>query len=105
MEENCKGYIILAGGVCEVCGEDCLTEYQCQRWFPHLRSWSFNVQDAPHNGRPATTDDDKIKALIETNRHITTQEIAEKLDISNSTAYLHLQQLGYVHKLYVWFSQ
>ena len=33
---------------------------------------------------------------------MTTREIAEKLDISNSTVYLLLQQLGYVNKLDVW---
>lgn len=86
----------------EVYGKGCLTERQCQRWFARFRSGNFNVQDAPHTGRPTTTDDHKIKALIETNRRMTTREIAEKLDISNSTVYLHLQQLGYVNKLDVW---
>ena len=65
----------------------------------HFRSGSFKVQDASHTDRPTTSDDDKIKALIETNPRMTTREIAEKLDISNSIVYLHLQQLGYVNKL------
>ena len=33
---------------------------------------------------------------------MTTRETIEKLEISNSTVYLHLQQLGYVNKLHVW---
>lgn len=49
-------------------------------WFT---SGNFNVQDAPLTSRLTTTDDDKIKALIETNRHMTTREIGEKLDILN----------------------
>ncbi|KIH66536.1 hypothetical protein ANCDUO_03138 [Ancylostoma duodenale] len=57
--------------------------------------------DAPHTVRTTTTDDDKIKALIETNRHVTIREIAEKLNISNSSVYLHLQQLGYVNWMLV----
>ena len=81
------------------CKVDCLTERQCQRWFDRFRSGNFNVQDVPHTGRPTTTDDDKIKPLIEINRSVTTREIVEKLDASYSTIYLHFQQLGYVNEL------
>ena len=90
--------------LCDVYGEDCLIERQCQRWFVYFRSGNFSVQDAPHTGRPITIDDEKIKALIQTNRRMTTQEIPEKLDILNSTVYLHLQELGYVNNLDVWVS-
>ena len=54
------------------------------------------------DGRPITTDEDKIKALIETNRYVITQEIAEKFYILSSTIYLYLQQLGYINKLDIW---
>ncbi|EPB69635.1 hypothetical protein ANCCEY_11278 [Ancylostoma ceylanicum] len=36
------------------------------------------VQDAPHTGRPPTTDDDKAKALIEVNRRMATPDTAAK---------------------------
>ncbi|XP_066137443.1 histone-lysine N-methyltransferase SETMAR-like [Euwallacea fornicatus] len=88
--------------LCEVYGENCLTERQCQRWFSRFRSGNFNVQDAPHTGRPITIDDDKIKALVEANRRTTTRGIAEKLNISNLTVSLHLKKIGYVSKLDVW---
>ena len=78
------------GPVYVVCGPVCVVYDQ------------YVVQDAPHTGHPKTTDDNKIKMLIETNGHITTREIAEKPVISNSTVHLHLQQLGYVNKLNVW---
>nr|XP_042906136.1 histone-lysine N-methyltransferase SETMAR-like [Parasteatoda tepidariorum] len=70
--------------LCEVYDEDCLTERQCHRWFARFCAGNFNVQYASHTGRPTTTDDDKIKALIEANRRMTTREIAEKLDMTNS---------------------
>ncbi|CAH2090909.1 unnamed protein product [Euphydryas editha] len=82
--------------VCEVYGEECFTKRQCQRRFARFRSGNLNVQDVPHTGRPTTTNDDKIKALIETNQRMTAREIVEKLDISNSIFNLHLQQLGYL---------
>ena len=40
--------------------EGCLTVSQCKRSFARFRFTNSNVQDAPHTGRPTTTDDDKI---------------------------------------------
>ena len=90
--------------MCDAYGDDWLIEGRCHCWFAHFRSGNFNVQDASHTGRSTTIDDEKIKALIETNQSMTTRAIAEKLDISNSTLYLHLQQLAYLNKLDVWVS-
>ncbi len=41
-------------------------------------------------------------ALIESNRRLTTGEIAENLDISKSSVENHLKQLGYISKLDIW---
>ena len=48
-----------------------LFERQCQCCFSHFRSGNFNVQDATHTGLPTTTDDDKIKEVIETYKRMT----------------------------------
>ena len=40
--------------------------------------------------------------MIKNNRIITTQEIAEKLDISHTCVERHLRQLGYVNKFVIW---
>lgn len=85
--------------LCEDYSGDCHTEHRCQRWLAHFRLRNFSVRYAAHTGPAITTDGDKVKALIETSRSTTTREVAEKLDISNSTLHLHLQQLGFVHKL------
>ncbi|XP_066152028.1 histone-lysine N-methyltransferase SETMAR-like [Euwallacea fornicatus] len=85
--------------LCEVYGENCLTERQCQHWFARFGSGNFNVQGASHTGRPITIDNDKIKALVEANRCMTSRK---KLNISNTTVSLHLKKLGYVSKLDVW---
>ncbi|EZA48369.1 hypothetical protein X777_13935, partial [Ooceraea biroi] len=50
-------------------GEDALKLRQCQNWFTKFRSGDFNVKDAPRSGRPIEIDDDKIKALIDSNRY------------------------------------
>ncbi|EZA47571.1 Histone-lysine N-methyltransferase SETMAR, partial [Ooceraea biroi] len=80
-------------------GEDALKLRQCQNWFTKFRSGDFNVKDAPRSGRPIEIDDDKIKALIDSNRRLTTREIAENLNISKSSVENHLKRLGYISKL------
>ena len=87
-------------------GEDVLTERQCQNWFAKFRSGNFDVEDAPRSGRPVEEhnrpDEDTIKALIDANRRITTREIAERLNLSNSTVHDHLKRLGLISKLDIW---
>ena len=73
-------------------GEYVLTERQCQNWFAKFRSSNFDVEDAPHSGR-SEADEDTIKALIDANRRITTREIAETLNLSNSTVHDHLKRV------------
>ena len=74
-------------------GEDILTECQCQNWFAKFRSGNFDDEDAPRSGRPVEADEDTIKALIDANRRITTREIAERLNISNSTVHDYLKRV------------
>ena len=66
------------------CGKS-LTERQFQNRFARFRTGDFDLKDAPRSRPPTDVDDDKIKAMLENNRRSTTREIAEKLDISNST--------------------
>ena len=56
-----------------VYGEKSLTERQCQNWFARLRSGDFDLKDAPRSGRPNEVDENKIKAMIESNRHSMTR--------------------------------
>ncbi|CAK9827264.1 Histone-lysine N-methyltransferase SETMAR [Anthophora retusa] len=86
----------------KVYGESALKERQCQRWFKKFRAGDFDLNDTPRSGRPTEVDDDKIKALIESNKRYTTREIAEMLDIHHSSVHDHLKKLGYVSRLDVW---
>ena len=47
-------------------------------------------------------DDDLIKAIIDSDCHSTTREIAEKLHVSHTCIENRLKQLGYVQKLDAW---
>lgn len=86
----------------KVYGDYALQERQCQRWFTKFRAGDFDLNDAPRSGRPTKVDDNKIKALIESNPHYTTREIAETLNVHHSSVHDHLKKLGYVSKLDTW---
>ena len=78
----------------DVYDEKSLTERQCRNWFARFCSGDFDLKDAPHSELPTEVDDDKIKVMIENNRHSTTRGIAEKLNISHTCVERHLKQLG-----------
>lgn len=61
---------------------------KCLRWLADFRSGNFNVQDTPHTGRPTTTDDDKMKVLMETNRCMTTARMLQRIE-GNSSQHTH----------------
>ncbi|EFN76009.1 Histone-lysine N-methyltransferase SETMAR, partial [Harpegnathos saltator] len=63
--------------ICEVYGVGCITERTCQNWFKKFRSGDFSLKDDQRSGRPSEVDEDKMKAIIESNRHITVREIAK----------------------------
>ena len=65
-----------------VYGDEALKERQCQNWFDKFRSGDFSLKDEKCSGRPVEVDDDLIKAIIDSDRHSTTREIAEKLHVS-----------------------
>ncbi|GFW12819.1 histone-lysine N-methyltransferase SETMAR [Trichonephila clavipes] len=52
----------------DVYGEGVLTVRQCQNWFANFRSGNFDVEDAPHSGRPVAADKDATKTLVDANR-------------------------------------
>lgn len=67
----------------KVYGDKTLKERQCQYWFARFCS-GYSVKDAPRSGRPLQVDNEKVKVLIETNRHsIIRHELAEALKVSN----------------------
>ena len=73
-----------------------------QNGFPKFSSGNVGLENAPRSGRPIEVADDKIKAHVDADHHITTREIAEKLRLSNSTVHDHFKRLGTVSKLDMW---
>ena len=38
--------------ICEVEGEDVISEHVAQRWFQHFNTGDENTKDLPHSGKP-----------------------------------------------------
>ena len=85
--------------LCDVYGEEALRDRQCRNWFVKFRSGDFSLKDEQRSGRPNEVDDDQIKALIESDCHVTVREIEEMLKIPKSTIHPYRQRLGLVKKL------
>lgn len=85
-----------------VYGKDAITERTCQNWFINFRSGNFLMEDRPRSGRPVLLNEDKLKEIIENDRHITVREIAMKLNLSKTTIADHIKKMGYSKKLDVW---
>ena len=79
-----------------------MTDRTCQKWFVKFQAGDFSLDDALWSGRPVEVDSNQIETLIENNQRYTTQEIADILKVSKSSAENHLQQLGYVNRFDVW---
>ena len=82
--------------------EEALKERQCRNWFDKFRSGDFLLKDEQRSGRSNKIDDNQIKAIIESDRHVTVREIEEMLKIPKSTIDRPIQRLGFVNKLDIW---
>ncbi|GFU67008.1 histone-lysine N-methyltransferase SETMAR [Trichonephila clavipes] len=70
--------------------------------YDEMKHMVANSAYEKRSGRPVEVDDDLIKAIIDSDRHSTAREIAEKLHASHTCIENHLKQLGYVQKLDTW---
>ena len=68
--------------LCAVYGDEALKERQSKLVWQI--SGDFLLKDEKRSGRPVEVDDDLIKAIIDSDRHSTTREIAKKLHVSHT---------------------
>ncbi|VDO01982.1 unnamed protein product [Rodentolepis nana] len=72
--------------LCAVYGDEALKERHCRNWFERFRSGDFSLKNSQRSGHP-----------VESNRHSTTRDIAEKLNkldlwIPHQLKEIHLMQ-------------
>ena len=73
-----------------------------QWWFKKFCKGDESLEDEEHSGRPSGIDKDPLRTIINTDPLTTMQEVAEKLNISHSTAIWCLKKIGKVKKLDKW---
>ena len=83
----------------DVYGEKALKDRQCRNSFDKFRSGDFSLKDEQRSGRPNEIDDNQIKTIIKSDRHVSVRDIKKMLKIQKSTIDRHIQRLGLVDKL------
>lgn len=80
-----------------------LIQYRMQRrGSQRFRSRNMDIKDETRSGRPIVETVDNIMEFVESNRHVSTYSIAQKLKISLKTAWNHLHKAGLKKKLDIW---
>ncbi|XP_035721994.1 histone-lysine N-methyltransferase SETMAR-like [Vespa mandarinia] len=97
-----KERIVSTKEVMAVYGNEALKERQYQNWFTRFRSGDFSLKNAQRSGRPIEVDQIHIKDIIDSDRHSTTHDIAEKLNVSHTCIEKKLKIPDYVKKLDLW---
>ncbi|UYV73745.1 SETMAR [Cordylochernes scorpioides] len=64
------------------------------RWFENFLKGDASLGDEEGRGRPSVVDYDQLKAIIDADTRKTTREVAEELNIDQSTIVCHLTQIG-----------
>ncbi|GFW60795.1 histone-lysine N-methyltransferase SETMAR [Trichonephila clavipes] len=59
----------------------------------------FDVKDAPRTDRPVVENIDKIREIIEVDRHLSSRSITQKLKIDHKTVLNHLRKVGFKKNL------
>ena len=86
--------------LCTIYGNKALKEKQCQNWFAKVCYGNFLLKNAQQYGCLVEVDETHIKSIIDSDRHSTTHEIVEKLNVPHKRIKKKkLKQLGYVKKL------
>ena len=69
-----------------------------------IHSGDFSLKDDQTSGRPSEVDDDQMKAIIVSNRHVTVQETAKRLNASDTTVENRIKHLKLVKKFDIWIA-
>lgn len=88
--------------LCDVFGDDTPSQRQCQNWFTKFGSGDFSLEDELRFGRPVELDLGALLALVKSNPHQSTRDMARELHCDHMTIDRHLRELGFVQKLGVW---
>ena len=80
-------------------GPETANECTVRWWFKKFCKGDESLEDKKHIGQPLEFDNDQLRAIIEADPLINTQEVTEELNINHSIVVRHLKKIGKVKKL------
>ena len=80
-------------------GPETANEYTVWWWFKKFCKGDESLEDKKHIGQPSEFDNDQLRAIIEADPLINTQEVTEELNINHSIVVRHLKKIVKVKKL------
>ena len=82
----------------EAFGPGTTTERTAQWWFKKFRGGDVSLEDDERSGRSSDIDNDQLRALVEANPRTTVRELASELDVTYTTIFNHLREIGKTKK-------
>lgn len=93
----------MAAEMCETLGSNVVTSRTCRNWITKFESGNEKLQDAERSGRPSNDFlNDEIEEFIRNDKHASSREIAEVLDVHHSTICRHLRDMGKEYLVNIW---
>lgn len=86
----------------EVYGEHAPSEATCRNWFRRFKGGDFDVRDREREGSPKKFDDTELEALLCEDPCQTENELAEQLNVNQSSVSRRLHAMGMVQKFETW---
>ena len=83
-----------ARNINDVWDEGSVNECVVKRWYQKFRSGNTSLDDMHHARRPSAIDNELFKQLIEADPCKTKREVAEELNVGQSTVVRHLKRIG-----------
>ncbi|KFD60091.1 hypothetical protein M514_05576 [Trichuris suis] len=88
--------------LCDTYGDGIVSIATCRRWHRRFQSGNFDVSDRHRPGRPSRVEHGDLRAPLDDNSAVTTQELAEAPDVHRTTVCLHLHGMGKIQKYGKW---
>lgn len=85
-----------------VWGKGSVNECTVQRWFKKFQHNDFSLEDKKGRGRPSVLKHDQLRTVIESDPRKTSRQVADELQVNQSTIVRHLHQIGKVNMLDKW---
>lgn len=82
----------------ETYGESAPSNTTCKEWFQRFKDGNFDLEDKERSGQPKKFQDDQLEALLNENTAQTLKELAEQLNVDESTVSRRLHAMGKIQK-------